>query len=79
MPHLYPRHKQDQPCQGVQVPVQTVTLSPQHLSPGLSAVLRPLPNNPPITVGPERAGTHDKKVTSLSALKSKYVLKIISL
>jgi hypothetical protein len=66
-------------CQGVQVPVQTGTLSPQHLRPSLSAVLRPPPNNPPLTVGPERVGTHDKRVTSLPAPISKHVLRIISI
>jgi hypothetical protein len=65
--------------QGVQVPVQTGTLSPQHQRPGLSVVLRPPPNNPPITVGSERAETHNKRVTSLSVPISKYVLVIISL
>jgi hypothetical protein len=66
-------------CQEVQVPVQTGTPSPQHLRPGLSAVIRAPPKNPPITVGPERAETHDKRVTSLPALISKYVLRVISL
>jgi hypothetical protein len=32
---------------------------------------------PPLKAGVERAGTHDKKVTSLPALISKYVLRII--
>jgi hypothetical protein len=37
------------------------------------------PNNPPITVGPKRVGTHDKRVTSLLAPISKYVFGIKSL
>jgi hypothetical protein len=47
-PCLYPGHKQDRPnhsYQGVQVPVQARTLSPQHCRPGLSMVLRPPPSN----------------------------------
>jgi hypothetical protein len=32
-----------------------------------------------MTVGPEKAGTHEKRVTSLPALINKYVLDIISL
>jgi hypothetical protein len=65
--------------QGVQVPVQTRTPSLQHRRPGLSVVLRPPPNNPPITVGSKRAKTHNKRVTSISVPISKYVLMIISL
>jgi hypothetical protein len=38
-----------------------------------------LSNNPPITVSPKRVETHDKRVTSLLAPISKYVLGIISL
>ena len=34
-------------CHGVQVPVETWTLSPQHLRPGLSMVLRPPPSTHP--------------------------------
>jgi hypothetical protein len=66
-------------CQAVQVSIQTRTPSPQHLRSDLSAVLRPPSKDPPITVGPERAETHDKRVTSLPAPISKYVLGIISL
>jgi hypothetical protein len=65
--------------QGVQIPIQIGTLSPQYLRPSFSAVLKPPPNNPPITVGPKRAGTHDKRVTSLVTPISKYMLRIISL
>jgi hypothetical protein len=66
-------------CQGVQVPVQTGTPSSQHCRPGLSVVLRPPPKNLPLTVGPERAKTHDKRATSLPAPISKYVLGTIYL
>jgi hypothetical protein len=65
--------------QGVQVLVQAWTPSPQHLRPGLSMVLRPPPNTHPLKGSPERAKTHDKRVTSLPAPISKYVLRIISL
>jgi hypothetical protein len=64
-------------CQGVQVPVQARTLSPQHCRPDLSMVLRPPQPNIYITTlkaGPKRAGTHEKRETSLLAPISKYML-----
>jgi hypothetical protein len=49
------------------------------MRPVLNAVLRPPPNSPPLAVGPEKAGTYDKRVTGLPAPISKYVLEIINL
>jgi hypothetical protein len=81
-PYLYPRHKQDQP-----VPLLSwVSRSPSKLellAPALEA--RPQCGAKTSTyprlqsVGPERAGAHDKRVTSLLAPISKYVLRIINL
>jgi hypothetical protein len=65
-------------CQGVQVPVQARTLSPQHCRAGLSMVLRsPQPNiynhpKKPVRKEPE-------PMTSLSAPISKYMLGTINL
>jgi hypothetical protein len=82
MPHLYPRHKQDQP-----IPlVSWVSRSPSKLGP-LAPVLEAQPQYgakastyPRLqSVSPERAGAHDKRVTSLPAPISKYVLGIINL
>jgi hypothetical protein len=81
-PCLYPRHKQDQPVPLLSRgpgPRPNWDSKPQHCRPGLSVVLRLQTHNPSITVGPERAGTHDKRVTSLPTLISKYMLGIISL
>jgi hypothetical protein len=81
-PRLHHRHKRDQPVpllSRFQVPVQTLTPSLPHLRPGLKVVLRPQPIPRLQSVGPERAGAHDKRVTSLPAPISKYVLGIISL
>ena len=61
MPHLYPRHKQDQPI------------------PLLSRGLGPNPNLDSKPPHLERVGTHDKRVTSLPAPISKYMLRIICL
>jgi hypothetical protein len=82
-PHLYPRHKQDQP-----IPLLSwgpglypnLDSKPPHLRPGLSVVLRhkPFPASNQ-SVSPERAETYDKRVTSFSAPIIKYVLRIISL
>ena len=64
--------------QGVQVPIQTWTLSPHSWV--LDLVWRLDLHHPRLQlVGPERARTHDKRATSLPALISKYVLRIISL
>ena len=52
---------------------------PPHLRPGLNMVFRPPPFPTSNQVGPERVGTCDKSVTSLSAPISKYVLRIINL
>jgi hypothetical protein len=77
-PRLYPRHKQDQP-----VPL----LSWVSRSPSKLGLLAPRPQGGAKTstypclqsVGLERARVHDKRVTSLPAPISKYVLKIIDL
>ena len=51
-PHLYPRHKQDQPTtlllRGLG-PRPNLDSKPPHLSPGLSVVLRSPPSPPPIS------------------------------
>jgi hypothetical protein len=79
---LYPRHKQDQP-----VPLLSrVSRSPSKLG-LLAPVLEARPQYGAKTstyprlqsVGLERAGAHDKRVTSLPAPISKYVLGIINL
>ena len=82
MPHLYPRHKQDQ-----HIPLLSRGPGPR---PNLDS--KPPPTWVPDSVwcldlhyprlqsvGPERAGTHDKKATSLPTRISKYVLGIINL
>ena len=68
MPHLYPRHKQDQP-------ITLLSWGPRSLSKlGLQAPApesrtqygaRTSSTKKTLTVGPERAGTHDKRATSL--------------
>jgi hypothetical protein len=65
-------------CQGVQVPAQTWTQAPNTWDP-ISVWCLNLHLIPPVKVGLERDGTHDKRVISLSAPISKYVLRIISL
>ena len=52
---------------------------PPYLRPSLSMVLRLPPFPVSQSVGPKRAGTHDKSVTSLFAPISKYVIRLISL
>jgi hypothetical protein len=81
-PRLYPRHKQYQP-----VPL----LSRVFRSPSKLRLLAPVLEARPQygakistyprlqSVGPERARAHDKRVTSLPAPISKYVLGIINL
>ena len=68
MPRLYPRHKQDQPItllpQGLG-PHPNLDSKTPLLSPRLSAVQGPPPPKKTLTVGPERARTHDKRATSL--------------
>ena len=52
IPHLYPRHKQDQPIPRLSRgpgPRPNLDSKPPLLSPGLSAVLRPSPSPPPIS------------------------------
>jgi hypothetical protein len=82
MPRLYPRHKQDQP-----VPLMSrVSRSLSKLK-LLAPVLEARPQYGAKTstyprlqsVGPERAGAYDKRVTSLPAPISKYVLRIINM
>jgi hypothetical protein len=63
----------------VQVSIQTGTPSPHNAGLALVWCLDLLPKFSTITVGPERARTHDKRGTSLPAPISKYVLRIISL
>jgi hypothetical protein len=81
-PRLYPRHKQDQP-----IPLLSrVSRSPSKLG-LLAPVLEARPQYGAKTstyprlqsVGPERARSHDKRITSLFAPISKYVLGIINL
>jgi hypothetical protein len=79
---LYPRQKQGQPIPLLSRdlgPRPNLDFKPPHLRPGLSAVLRPPPFPRLQSVGPERAETHDKRVMSLPAPISKYVLRIINL
>jgi hypothetical protein len=81
-PRLYPRHKQDQPV----LLLSRVFRSSSKLgllAPALEA--RPQCGAKTSTyprlqsVGPKRAGTHNKRVTSIPAPISKYVLGIINL
>ena len=65
--------------QGVQVLIQTWTPSPHTWVPDSIRCLDLHPKATPKVVGPKRAGTHDKRVTSLPAPISKYVLRTISL
>jgi hypothetical protein len=81
-PRLHPRHKRDQPAP---------LLSWVSRSPSKLGLLAPALEAPPQcgaktstyprlqSVGPERAGAHDKRVISLPAPISKYVLGIINL
>jgi hypothetical protein len=81
-PLLHPRHKRDQPAP---------LLSRVSRSPSKLRLLAPALEAPPQcgaktstyprlqSVSPERAKAHDKRVTSLSAPISKYVLGIINL
>jgi hypothetical protein len=81
-PRLYPRHKQDQP-----VPLLSrVSRSLSKLgllAPALEAWTQcdaKTSTYPRLqSVGPKRAGAHDKRLTSLPAPISKYVLGIINL
>jgi hypothetical protein len=81
-PRLYPQYKQDQP-----IPLLSrVFRSPSKLG-LLAPVLEARPQCGAKTstyprlqsVGPERVGAHDKRVTSLPVPISKYVLGIINL
>jgi hypothetical protein len=80
MSRLYPRHKRDQPIPlllRVLGPRSNLDSKPPHLRPGLNVVLRP----PPIHISNQLVCAQDnnKRVTSLPAPISKYVLGIISL
>jgi hypothetical protein len=80
--HLYHRHKQDQPVlllsrgPGPYSNLESKPPTPE-ARPQCSA--QTFTHNPPLKVGLKRAETHDKRVTSLPAPISKYVLRIISL
>ena len=68
MLRLYPRHKQDQPTTLLSWglgPHPNWDSKPPPLSPRLRAVQGPPNPKTTMTVGPKRAGTHDKRVTSL--------------